>query len=347
MTNRGPHTLMDRLDARSEHTDKATGADPMVTRLKRAAIFHLNGDGVEAERQYRAILDDDPDNRSATNNLGLLLLTTGRRSEALDVFDSLGSEDELSPTALTNLGIARIEDGDMAGGIRLFERAVSLAPDSPAWMSLGKARLLSRDIDGAARAFQEVVRRFPDHASAWRLLGGCFAAVENQDAALTALERSVELDPTEAAAWRQLGVVLLARRDFGSAVTVCRRATELDPTSVDGRRQLAAALVAAGNVPAAISELQVTVDDHKQRDRHSGAMVDLGVLYLSAGEYERTVELLSPVTQEDADYERAQLYLGFAHLAVGEELAARSVLEELTKNEGRFSEQAGVALADL
>ena len=171
-----------------------------------------------AETLIRQAMEEDPEESSYLNNLGVILRETQRPLEAVE---SYREAIRLSPDyaeAYCNLGIALKELGRTEEAISPLERAVDLAPDfGGAYSNLGNAlHVLGRSVSamsafdkavtlsprdpsayfnraiaqqdygnlGAARAdYREVLRLQPQHGEAWRLLSGLkrFTSAEDED----------------------------------------------------------------------------------------------------------------------------------------------------------------------
>jgi predicted TPR repeat methyltransferase len=113
-------------------------------RLGAAIREHQAGRVVEAERAYRALLAEDPDDANAAHFLGMLRFQTGEIEEGLALLHRSVEADPANAHAWNNLGnmyvqIQRDEQAEQA-----YLRATSLDPRlSPAWYNL--ARIYSRD----------------------------------------------------------------------------------------------------------------------------------------------------------------------------------------------------------
>lgn len=101
------------------------------------------------------------------------LIALNRQDEARSVADRAEAllvanlDDAADPLALDTLGAVRSRTGDLTGAARLFERAVALRPDAPAYLyNLGLARQFIGDLDGAEEAYDRVLAVDPMHARA-------------------------------------------------------------------------------------------------------------------------------------------------------------------------------------
>jgi Ca-activated chloride channel homolog len=76
----------------------------LITPWERAARMVERGDLEGAEREYRALLRDSPEDPGLHYNLGTVLLLDGRFDEARPHLERAGSEDALRAAASYNLG---------------------------------------------------------------------------------------------------------------------------------------------------------------------------------------------------------------------------------------------------
>jgi cellulose synthase operon protein C len=115
----------------------------------------------EAERLYRGILHDHPNDRGAQAGLQAVLVATGRAAEArrygpIPAAAGQGPGPEQSASdagraeanALAMQAKARLNAGDVKGAVDNYKRAMAAAPGNP-WIRLDYARLLERVGDRA------------------------------------------------------------------------------------------------------------------------------------------------------------------------------------------------------
>ena len=275
-------------------------ADPHLTdatrRLRRAAVLHLDGDLDAAEAEYVALLADEPGHPAALNNLGLLRSQRGDADGALAAYDAIGADADLSPTALLNKANAYLALSQPARAVPLLQRAVTLDPDSPAWVALGQASL---------------GRRRP------RLGRGCLppglratASPGRRPALLRVVPRRARrpaLSGRAAVHRRAASTTATPRRGGSSAPSCCRCATSAppptppappwrsNPTTYRRLRQYAVVLVALQRP----DEAGVQLDHALSLDRAAELLVDRAVLHLAAGELEAARVLLDEAVVTD------------------------------------------------
>ena len=100
----------------------------------------------EAEAAFRQAIAADPQNRSARNNLGLVLGETRRYDESLAEFRRGGKGEA---EAQANLAYAQTQAGDVAGARSSYQRALTLdkelKPAAEALVQLAPPRQANRD----------------------------------------------------------------------------------------------------------------------------------------------------------------------------------------------------------
>lgn len=105
--------------------------------LTQALEAHAEGDLADAERLYKQVIADDPSNKFAHYNLGLIAQTEGRNDEAAASYREVLKVDPRFVPANFNLAIILTEtDPDEA--IRLYRRIIDIEPqNAPAHLNLG------------------------------------------------------------------------------------------------------------------------------------------------------------------------------------------------------------------
>ena len=334
MNATGPHAVAQRhRTAEPELTDT-------TRRLRRAAVLHLDGDLAGAEAEYVAVLDDEPGHPAALNNLGLLRSQRADADGALAAYGAIGADADLSPTALLNKANAYLALSQPARAMPLLQRAVTLNPDSPAWVALGQASLIAGDLASAEAAFRQAYERLALRVDVLRSYASCLAARgKPRDAALL-LATAVRLDDHDASAWRQLGVVLLSLHDLGSAAQATRTALALEPEDVPTLRQLAVVLVALGRPEEGAEHL----DHALVVQRTADLLVDRAVLHLASGRIGKSCDLLQEAVVGDSSG-RALLHLAYALLAADRAPEAREHLHVVKLLEEPYASRAREALA--
>lgn len=102
--------------------------------LERAARALRRGDLDQAERcldEALAAAADDRERAVVHNKRALVALARGDRAAARTAVEAALAAHEACVPAIVNAGNLLLEDGDLAGAIARFERAIRLDPDFP------------------------------------------------------------------------------------------------------------------------------------------------------------------------------------------------------------------------
>ena len=114
--------------------------DSAKHKLEEALKAHHSGAFAQAEADYRALLDSEPDNIRILNALGVLLGQQGRGAEALPVFQHALDLAPSSPAVLGNYGHLLHVMGRHAAAVDIFEKALVISPqDSGTLYNMGLA----------------------------------------------------------------------------------------------------------------------------------------------------------------------------------------------------------------
>jgi len=159
-------------------TPLAPGGDPEVLNAYGIALAD-HGRVQEAVRQFERVLQKDPNNAPALQNLGVVAL---RRNDLLGAADLLQRALDLNPKlplALNTLGVVRARQGDFSQAVQLWGRAVSFDPRQyDALFNLGLVQARSGNRDAARRALQQFVETAPpQYAKDVRVARGALTAL--------------------------------------------------------------------------------------------------------------------------------------------------------------------------
>jgi Flp pilus assembly protein TadD len=176
-----------------------------------------------AETLWRANIAQNPDAFVAQNDLGFVLLASGRVDESL--FH--------------------------------LQKAVQLQPDdASSQKNLGSALLQKGRVDEAIVHFQEVVKSHPDDASARNNLGYAFFRKGLVAEAIVQYDKALELQPHDAGVHHNFGIALFKEGLVDEAMAHYRKALEIQPDNAEVENDLGSALNRKGQVAEAIRHWQ-------------------------------------------------------------------------------------------
>jgi len=160
---------------------------------------------IEARNAFLAVLDLDPRDAKAENNLGLIFESSGQPNAAIEAYRKAISwqEQSLQPSEqpYVNLGNLLMEQGRTAEAMEPLEKAVALAPDNAfCHMTLGVYYRKTNHLDSARRELERATQLDPENAVAHYQLGRAYKELHALDRAEAEFSKTDELKARAAAA---------------------------------------------------------------------------------------------------------------------------------------------------
>jgi tetratricopeptide (TPR) repeat protein len=152
----------------------------------------------QAHGAFTKVLEIDPHNAKAENNLGLILESEAKPTEAIEAYRNAIAWQEqdlrLSEQPYLNLGNLLIQENRMEEALPLLEKAVQLAPaDGEGHLKLGAAYLRTNRLKEAQRELDEATRLAPENAAAHFQLGRLYKQIHLLDRAKEEFKRVEEI----------------------------------------------------------------------------------------------------------------------------------------------------------
>lgn len=221
------------------------------------AVLMHSGRVDEAVEHFRRSLELQPGNAAAHANLADALFRVGRTDEALMHF---GKALELDPGNIateTDLGVALLQLGRIEEAISHLQRALGTNPGfAKARSNLGTAYLQEGRADEAAAQFNEALAADPGNFATITDLGTAYVQKGQMEKAEAEFERALQINPDFASALTNLGNVLQLRGRIDEAVARYERALRVEPNSAVTHNNLANALLKRGRYEDAIAHFR-------------------------------------------------------------------------------------------
>jgi tetratricopeptide (TPR) repeat protein len=199
---RGLHAALARLYRETGHPDWAALEDERERALAAPDCARTPLECRFAEAKHREVLRAGAGSRMPSASYWVA------RSANVLAGEAFARLEALPPSApLHEWRAAQLRDeGRYADSAAQWRQALELAPGDPRRrQELAVTLRLARDLDGAERLLRELLRDFPDSASANYLLGDILLARQQPEPALPLLQKAVRLDPGLAHAHGALG----------------------------------------------------------------------------------------------------------------------------------------------
>ncbi len=235
----------------------------------------------DIETFYRRTLAANPDSWMSRNNLGLLLLDSGRPDEALTHLREAARLKPQHAEVANNLGTALRASGRAAEALGEFRRAAALKDGYvEAEFNLALALAESGAPAEAKQHYRRVLAKRPAHAKAANNLGNLLLAERDTAAAMELFRAAIAAAPDFADAHHNLGVALFVQQQNAEAITELQRALTLDPERDTSRWLLAILYTSSRRSNEAIPVLEELV---RRQPRHADAHLLLAQCLWEAG----------------------------------------------------------------
>ncbi|MCA2981077.1 MAG: tetratricopeptide repeat protein [Myxococcaceae bacterium] len=197
--------------------------------------------------------------RSDVYRRGEAALRAGASEEAWRLFSA---DEEAQGTAADSAGKreaaeARLQDGDVAGAVALFEVVLERNPaTAEAYAGLARLALATGQLDAAKVHALACVRLAPALGLGWTVVGLVHEALGESARALEALSKGAALGPNTFLCQLNHGRSLVGQGRPHEAVAPLKVAVALMPSSPDARRLLGEAYRGAKQLPLALEAFE-------------------------------------------------------------------------------------------
>ncbi len=260
-----------------------------------------------AAEQAREILKAVPGHPVAQLVLGAAHRAAGRTQEALALLEPLGREQPQAAPVHLELGVARAEAGDRAGGIEALRCALRLKPDSPdGWRWLADLH----DAAGEAGAADQARARYLKAATNEpELLAAGAALVENRLPEADALLRAhLATHPTDVAALRMLAEVAARLQRYADAQDLLERCLELAPSFDAARHNYAIVLNRQAKAAQALPQIERLL---AAAPRNPAYLNLKAAVLAQLGEYGESIEVYAQVLRDQP--RQPKIWLSYGH----------------------------------
>jgi tetratricopeptide (TPR) repeat protein len=187
-----------------------------------------NGELSQAHAWSLRLLELTPDDPAVLQLAAAVALAMDRGEDASrSARASLARRPDHVPTLVLAGRAARL-GGDLAEAVTCLRRAASLEPGRAEAAFLLCVTLLEQGEKEANAMLQDLLERFPNEASGWRMLGDSLSAMDKPDAALSAYARAAQGKAAPAVHLRR-ATILQSQGRYGEALADYAAAAALAP----------------------------------------------------------------------------------------------------------------------
>jgi len=244
-----------------------------------------------------------PENARAYKELGNVLDSAGRTSEALANYDKALQLRPDYTTVYCDKARALLGMGQASAAIELFDRALRINPAYfRALRGKGDALVQAGRGDAAIPSYEEALRLRPDDSDVARNLGIALLAAGRVSEGIERLEALVRSDPQDATAHSHLGYAFWQTGQVEMAVLHFGAAARLEPDSVEAHYNYGRALAGAKRPADAIAEYRKVIT---LKPDHAVAYYNLGNAYAQTGQLLQALTAYEDALKYRPDYPEA------------------------------------------
>ncbi|MEM9275243.1 MAG: tetratricopeptide repeat protein [Cyanobacteria bacterium P01_F01_bin.143] len=246
------------------------------------------GDYSEAERIFRQVIEINPNDATAYNELGIALRKQGELEEAIANHQKAIQLNPNYANAYNNLGNALADQGRLDDAIANYEKSIELNPNaSNAYFLRGitlmemqfpsferklnkveleeltKVKLIEATqgkLDEVLTSFQKSIEINPNDADVHLMLGVTFFLQGKLEEAIVSFQKSIEINPNEDSTYQALGVALRQQGKLGEALTIFQKAILINPNNEEAYNGLGLTLQEQDKLEESIEEYQRALD---------------------------------------------------------------------------------------
>lgn len=272
--------------------------------LVQAFHLHQQGRWREAEAIYREILTAEPDNSSAKQLLGAVLVQDGRASEAIPVLQAVLQQEPGNPACLGNLGTAYSRMHKLPEAIECYRRAAALDPgNADVARNLGSVLLKARQFSDAIAPLRRALELGPPAWTVHMNLAIALLKSDHEAEAEKHFNQVLEQQPSHRQALAGLGQILLKQKNAGERAVECwRKLTVIEPENPSIHNNYATALKGLKRFDEAEAACRRALSIYPG---FKPALCNLGLILASTGRFEEAREYLRQAVSEEVAQDSA------------------------------------------
>jgi Bardet-Biedl syndrome 4 protein len=271
-----------------------------------ALILRLQGRVEESLVIFQAALCLNPHNISNLKQVGRSLYLLGKHKTALEVFDEAERIDPEDREVWHNKGLCCLYLKAYEQAIDSFETANQILRHETTFVQLGRVyRLLGRDED-ALRVYMEAIEVCPENPELLTTIGLLYLKLGNNAKAFEYLGNSLTYDAKNSKTILAAGSIIQDNQDMDVALVKYRVAAVQTPHSAQLWNNIGMCFFGKTKYVAAVSCLKRAV---YLSPFEWIVSYNLGVVYLTTGQYASAFHYFSTAINLQPTYARAYMYL--------------------------------------
>lgn len=258
--------------------------------LQKGLQAHRSGNLQEAEKNYRQVLENRPDQDEANHLLGLVALQYGNLDAAIQLIKKAIRKTPDKAPYHANLGSALHKKGRLDDAVKSCMKAIQLDSEyAEGHANLAAIKQQQGKLDEAIVSFRKAIAIDQNFSEAHNNLGNTLKQQGNLDEALDCYRLALSINPNDVEAHYNIGLVLQEKGLFDEAANSYRDALRIAPDFIYAHYSL-------GNLFEKTSDLE-KADYHIRQvllayPEHPGANVIQAIILRRTGETAAAIEML-------------------------------------------------------
>lgn len=294
-----------------------SGHQQINTLVAQGLLFHQQGDLVEAENAYLAIVEQQPQHADALHLLGVLKGQQGLHAAGIRLIERAIIASPRVSAYYNNLGNLRIKTGDLSGAEKSYRYAIKIDRKNPeAQLNLGKMLHDQGQLQEAKACLIASLRIAPRSVEAQMSLGRLEESAENLRAALESYGNAARIAPDFAPAHLAMGNIHQQQNAFEKAEGCYRAAIAADSNYADAYFNLANSLRSQGKLSQALAHYRSSI--RLSPASTSDAYNNLGLTLSDLGQHEEALAAHLKAVELSSSSDEAWFNLGKQALRAGD-----------------------------
>jgi predicted O-linked N-acetylglucosamine transferase (SPINDLY family) len=266
-----------------------------TTTVAEGLRHHRAGRLDEAAKNYRQVLNEDPEQPDALHLLGMVAQSVGQLDEAVDLISHSLRVNPDNVSAINNLAGVLKDQARYSEAIEFYEAAIAAAPaEAYLYSNLGNVLRDAGQLDDAAKAHRQALQLDPGSYAALSNLGSVLDAQGHYPEATACFRRALQLNPRSHETLVNLGVTLKREGRLVEAEEALRQALDLQPRSDAALANLGSLLLQQGRTEEAFVTLQLALGINP---RSLIGLINMGNVLKDLGQFTKAFECLQIAVQ--------------------------------------------------
>jgi len=245
-----------------------------------------------AEKLYKETLKTNPNHVDAYNNLGVILLRSGKPRKAKSCYEKAIEINPNYASAHNNLGNALNLLGEYQKAKSCYKKAIEINPNyESAHNNLGNILNVLEEYQKAKSCYKKAIEINPNHVDSHNNFGTVLQKLGEYQKAKSCYKKAIEINPDYESAHYNLGAVFKQLGELQKAKNCYEKAIQIQPNYAEAHNNL-------GNIFRKLKEFQKAADYFVRSATALGNAQFLECTYLSNG-VENYNKLLNTFAEKD------------------------------------------------